>query len=101
MPITKENQAIAVPVRATIVALAAPVLSGVVRPRRGVMATVAGPAPAAPEGTVRLGIARVARVPVAPVETVRVATGARVRRIAVPVMMRARPVRRRALRPRS
>jgi len=103
MPITKGNRAIAARVHVTIVALAARVPEGAVaRPRLGATVIAVAPAPA-PAMIARPGIAPVAPVLVEIARPVAVVTGARVRQIAVRVivMTPARPVRPRALRPRS
>lgn len=102
MPITKGNRAIAARVRVTIAALAGRVPVGAAaRPRLGAMATVAAPALAM---IARPEIATVARVPVEIARPVlAAATDARVDPIAARATVKTpvRPVRRRALRPRS
>ena len=101
MPITKGNRAIAARVRVTIVAPAARVPEGAAaRPRLGAMVTVAVPAH---RETVRPGIAPVARAPVEEIARKVAATAARVRRIAVLVIvrMRARRVKHRVPRLRN
>jgi len=95
MPITRGNR---VPGRATIVALAALVPSGVDRPRPVATATVAAPVRVE---IVHPATALVARARVAEIARKVAATGARVRRIAVRVMRSAHLAKRRVRRPRS